>query len=231
MRSIALGALVIFAIMVIRGGGDDFTPAWVAHAVGDEVPIYPQPDAAEPHMRLGHPRDNGMPLLFLVDEHAKVDVEKDKWLPVLLPVRPNGSRGWVRAEDVRLERNDYRVQVDIADRTLRVLHRGEVDVETDIGVGTQATPTPGGIYFLNELLEPPDPDGLYGAFAFGMSGYSDAEGARDFNGGDGALGIHGTNNSASIGQEVSHGCIRVPNDVITHMAAVVPMGTPVEIAH
>jgi lipoprotein-anchoring transpeptidase ErfK/SrfK len=28
---------------------------------------------------------------------------------------------------------------------------------------------------------------------------------------------------------VSHGCIRVPNDVITRMAGILPLGTPVDI--
>jgi lipoprotein-anchoring transpeptidase ErfK/SrfK len=90
-------------------------------------------------------------------------------------------------------------------------------------------PTPGGVYYVKELLEPPEADDLYGPFAYGLSGFSDRPGAVDFKGGDGALGIHGTNDPSSIGQDVSHGCIRVPNDVIRRMAATLPMGTPVDI--
>ena len=52
---------------------------------------------------------------------------------------------------------------------------------------------------------------------------------EEFNGGDGVIGIHGTNDPSSIGQDVSHGCIRVTNDVITQMAGYLPLGTPVEI--
>jgi lipoprotein-anchoring transpeptidase ErfK/SrfK len=231
MRGVAVAVVLVAFVVATRGSDDDFQPNWVATADSGDVPVYPLPDTAEPSLRLGNPRDNGEPLMFLVDDVATdVDVESDKWLPVLLPIRPNGSRGWIRAKDVRLARNDYRITVDIEDKTLTLHHRDEVELRTDIGVGTDNTPTPGGTYFVNELIEPPDPDGLYGAYAFGMSGYSDAPGARDFNGGNGALGIHGTNNPASIGEEVSHGCIRVPNDVITHMATVVPMGTPVEIS-
>lgn len=44
------------------------------------------------------------------------------------------------------------------------------------------------------------------------------------------VGIHGTNDPASIGKDVSHGCIRVPNDVVVRMATLLPLGTPVEIA-
>jgi lipoprotein-anchoring transpeptidase ErfK/SrfK len=51
----------------------------------------------------------------------------------------------------------------------------------------------------------------------------------EFAGGDGQIGIHGTNVPASIGEAVSHGCVRVPNDVITTLATTVPVGTPVTI--
>lgn len=46
--------------------------------------------------------------------------------------------------------------------------------------------------------------------------------------GDG-YGIHGTNNPASIGQSVSHGCIRVRNEDIQTLYEMVPLGTPVFI--
>ena len=48
-------------------------------------------------------------------------------------------------------------------------------------------------------------------------------------GGDGRLGIHGTNNPSGIGRRISHGCIRVRNPVIRRMARVLPLGTPVHI--
>ena len=38
----------------------------------------------------------------------------------------------------------------------------------------------------------------------------------------------GTNDPGSIGTPVSHGCVRVNNDVITKLAAL-PLGTPVVI--
>jgi lipoprotein-anchoring transpeptidase ErfK/SrfK len=72
-------------------------------------------------------------------------------------------------------------------------------------------------------------DALYGPFALGLSGFSDAPGARDFKGGEGVLAIHGTDDESSIGRRVSHGCIRVANDVITYLASTIPMGTPVDI--
>jgi lipoprotein-anchoring transpeptidase ErfK/SrfK len=51
----------------------------------------------------------------------------------------------------------------------------------------------------------------------------------EFGGGDGQVGIHGTNDPSSIGRPVSHGCVRVANDVITRLATTIPIGTQVTI--
>jgi hypothetical protein len=41
--------------------------------------------------------------------------------------------------------------------------------------------------------------------------------------------IHGTNVPSSIGQSVSHGCVRLLNEDIAHLYQIVPVGTPVYI--
>ena len=46
--------------------------------------------------------------------------------------------------------------------------------------------------------------------------------------GDG-YALHGTNNPASIGQAVSHGCVRLRNEDIETLYRIVPVGTPVYI--
>lgn len=46
--------------------------------------------------------------------------------------------------------------------------------------------------------------------------------------GDG-YALHGTNQPSSIGQAVSHGCIRLLNKDIEHLYEIVPLGTPVYI--
>ena len=72
-----------------------------------------------------------------------------------------------------------------------------------------------------------DDGGAYGPFAIGLSAHSDT--LTEFAGGDGAIGIHGTNDPASIGNPVSHGCVRVPNDVAVQLAQMLAPGTPVTI--
>jgi lipoprotein-anchoring transpeptidase ErfK/SrfK len=77
------------------------------------------------------------------------------------------------------------------------------------------------------LLRPPDPRGFYGPYAFGLSAYSPVY--TSFAGGDGQVGIHGTDNPGAIGRDVSHRCIRVANAVVARLARRLPLGTPVAI--
>ena len=58
---------------------------------------------------------------------------------------------------------------------------------------------------------------MYGAWALGLSGYSDV--LDHFGTGDGQIALHGTANPDNLGTAVSHGCVRVDNAVITRLAA------------
>ncbi|HEY8543671.1 MAG TPA: L,D-transpeptidase [Acidimicrobiales bacterium] len=230
LRFLLVLPVVIGAAAAVEAARDEPEPrpwvgTWTATAQVAEVAVYPDPGAAEPTARLQNPTKTGAALVFLVDG---TDV-RGEWLPVHLPLRPNGSTGWVRAADVRLTRNDHRLRVDLRARQLVFEERGEVRWRTPIGVGAEAMPTPPGRYYVKELVLPPRGEELYGPFALGLSGFTEAPKATDFAGGEGVLAIHGTDDPDSIGRRVSHGCIRVPNDVITYLAAHVPMGTPVDV--
>lgn len=153
----------------------------------------------------------------------------DAWLRVQLPVRPNGSTGWIRVQDVRTSRHRYAIDISLGDYEL-VLTQGVREVmRTPIGVGRADRPTPGGDYYIKELLAPPDPDGIYGPYAYGLSGFSNV--LSEFAGGEGVIGIHGTNEPDLIGTDASSGCIRLPNDVVTRLVEEIglPLGTPVSI--
>ena len=197
------------------------TGAQVAQATGPQVQVYASASEDEPTTVLDNPNENGAPLVFLVEQ------TQGAWLNVLLPIRPNGSTGWIRAADVTVAANPYSIDIALAEHRL-VVHDGDVVVvDTEIGVGTASTPTPGGKYYIKELLQPSDPGGAYGPYAYGLSGFSNV--LEEFNGGDGVIGIHGTDEPEAIGTDVSHGCIRVDNDTITQMAGMLPLGTPVHI--
>ncbi len=150
------------------------------------------------------------------------------WVRVQLPVRPNGSSGWVPEGAVELVAGDHRVTVDLAARTLTVFEGFRVVLQTSVAVGAPDAPTPTGTFALIDRLQSPDPASPYGPFALGLSAHSDT--FSEFAGGDGQIGIHGTDDPTSIGQAVSHGCVRVPNEIVTRLAELLPLGTPVTIA-
>ena len=193
----------------------------VAQAEVSSVPVFDEPGAPVPRLQLSHPNEEGAPRVFLVK------AEEPEWLQVLLPVRPNGSTGWIRRSDVSLARNTYRIRVELGAHRITVWNGDEVVHEEAVGVGRAQAPTPGGQYYITELLQPPSPDGPYGPYAFGLSGFSEVY--TSFAGGNGVLGIHGTNDPSGLGKDVSAGCIRLSNQGITKLAKVLPLGTPVEI--
>ncbi len=170
---------------------------------------------------LANPTENGAPLVFQVVR------EQDGWLEVLLPVRPNGTTGWISAELVDLSVNPYRIEIDVSAHRLTLWEAGRLQLDAPVAIGTGATPTPIGSFYLTELLRPPDPSGPYGTHAYGLSGYSET--LRHFNGGDGVIGLHGTDDPSSLGRNVSHGCVRLANETIDDLAAILPLGTPVVI--
>ena len=149
------------------------------------------------------------------------------WVRVQLPVRPNGSAGWVPEGAVELVAGDHRVTVDLAARRLTVFEGGAVVLATAVAVGAPDAPTPTGTFAVIDRLQSPDAASPYGPFALGLSAHSDT--FSEFAGGDGQIGIHGTDDPTSIGQAVSHGCVRVPNDIVARLADLLPLGTPVTI--
>jgi lipoprotein-anchoring transpeptidase ErfK/SrfK len=216
--------------------------SWVLHARGnlDEVPVYANEGDAEPSQTIPTPNAHGVTITFLVDSsQGEVDPNADEFIPVWLPVAPNQSKGWVRSEDVIASTTEYSIQIEVGARHLTVLKAGEPVMDTPAGVGRAGRETPEGTYFIRELLQPPNPDGDYGPYAYGISGFSDDPAIIAEFGADSSVGIHGTNDPTSVGQEVSSGCIRIPNDFITDLATdetatdpediVLPLGTPIEI--
>ena len=193
----------------------------VAQAIVETVVVFARPGVGRRRITLGNPQPSGAPLVFIVRDIAR------GWLRVLLPVRPNGSSGWIRRADVRLSQHDYRIVVEMGAHRITVFRGSNIVDREPVGVGKAQTPTPGGVYYTKELIRPLDPAGIYGPFAYQLSGFSDV--LTRFNGGTGVIGIHGTNEPWLIGKDVSHGCIRMSNAGITRLAHLLPLGVPVDI--
>lgn len=107
----------------------------------------------------------------------------------------------------------YRIIVDLSARRLYLLDGDTVVREYPVGIGTMLTQTPIGEYTI--INKAPNPGGPFGAFWMGLSKPH--------------YGIHGTDDPASIGHQVSHGCIRMYNEDVLQLAALVPIHTRVTI--
>jgi lipoprotein-anchoring transpeptidase ErfK/SrfK len=205
-------------------GGSSNGPSFrsvVARVRGSSVKVYSSKGASTASETLGNPNSLGAPRVFLTRKIAK------GWAQVMLPTRPNGSEGWIRLRQVKLTGHSFRVRINLDAHRLAAWNGKKRIVNTEIGVGRAVTPTPVGLYYITELLKQPDPTGIYGPYAFGISAHSNV--LNEFAGGDGQIGLHGTNYPQGIGTDVSHGCIRMSNSVITKLAHTLPVGTPVTI--
>lgn len=200
--------------------------SFVARARDDRavVSVWAAVGDAEPSWTFANPIESGGNLVFLVDDVDGLDHYR-----VLLPTRPNGSLGWVHSDDVDVVRHNHAIRVDLANFRLTVFDHEQEVLDVEIGVARDNAPTPLGRYYTTEVIRPTVPDSVYGAFAYGLSGFSDT--FVTFNGGPGQLGIHGTNDPSTIGTEVSSGCVRMHNDDITRMVddLEVRSGVPVEV--
>lgn len=190
--------------------------------LGEEIPVYAAPGDAEPKLVMP-----ATTILGTTTVLTTTGPPRDGWVEVMLPIRPNGTTGWVVTEDIAMYVVDGRIEVDLSDRELVYIVDDEVLLRTTVAVGTPRNPTPTGTYFVTDNVRIKAGTGPWGPAAIGLSARSDT--ITEFNGGDGIVGIHGTNRPSSIGQAASLGCVRLPNDVILQLHELVPLGTPVEI--
>jgi lipoprotein-anchoring transpeptidase ErfK/SrfK len=200
------------------------TPLRSATTKGGDVPVYAAPDAnSAPAATLSAQTEYTLPRSFLAFDQYQ------DWLHVYLPTRPNSSTGWIKESDVTVSQPlEYQIKVSLADHKVTLLHNGVVELEAPAAIGTAEDPTPTGTFYYTDPLDLENQPGTgYGVFAIGLSGHSNT--LSEFNGGDGQIAIHGTDDEGTIGQDVSHGCVRVSNDVILKLAKL-PLGTPVVIS-
>jgi lipoprotein-anchoring transpeptidase ErfK/SrfK len=194
----------------------------VAAALTRFVNVYDSPTAKKPSVKMDNRKNFSGRHVFLV-----VGKGDPGWLKVLVAARPNGRTGWVKTSEVGVFEHEWAIVVSKSTFTLTVYKAGVIVQTEKIAVGQNKWPTPTGMFFIRELARPANPKGSYGAYAFGLSAYSNV--LTQFGRGDGQIGIHGTNAPAALGTQASHGCIRVSNDGITKMAKTLPQGVPVDI--
>ncbi len=105
------------------------------------------------------------------------------WVKMLLPKRPNGSVGWVPADQLVLHRTAWRVEISTAKRQGLVFHHGHVVKRFPVIVGASSTPTPRGLTAIQDRRKQADPNGFYGAWILALDARSSAY--QEFLGGPG----------------------------------------------
>jgi hypothetical protein len=111
-------------------------PSWIARKVA----------------RLGLRTQDGTDELVLVLART-VDADGREWLRVRLPVRPNGTTGWVPASTLgALRRLRTWLVVDRARLRLRLIRDGRVIFRAPVGVGERRWPTPAGEFYVRNRL-------------------------------------------------------------------------------
>ena len=145
------------------------------------------------------------------------------WFRVSLPMRPNGTMGWIPAASVALQTMQMRIVVHRGLRRIEVLRGTRRVLSAKVAVGAQGRETPLGEFYVTARFHPDDP--FLGVFALETSAYSRL---TEWPGG-GVVGIHGTSKPWLLGQAVSHGCVRVSNATALALKRLAPLGTPISI--
>lgn len=153
--------------------------------------------------------------------------ENDRvWLKVRLPIRPNGTTGWV-PEDALSELQPVDTWLKISTKTFKatVIRNGKRVFSAPIGVGQAQWATPKGEFYIRAKLTGYK-DKFYGPLAFVTSATSDT--LTDWPGG-GIVGVHGTSLPGLIPGRISHGCVRMKNADILKLDKLVGVGTPITV--
>jgi lipoprotein-anchoring transpeptidase ErfK/SrfK len=180
----------------------------------------------QPFASFGRMNVNGVPTVLGVTGKVVDGRCRARWYHVQLPIRPNGVTGFVRAQDVELAAVRTRIQIDLSARRVTLFRDGKEVLHSVAAIGSPATPTPTGRFYVNQRLIPADGSGPFGPGAVGISAFSDV--LTGWTQG-GPIALHGTNRPDLIGRAVSNGCIRLENPVIRRIFAAALAGTPVII--
>lgn len=145
------------------------------------------------------------------------------WFKLSLPMRPNGTVGWIPSWTATLTPTTSRIVVHRGLRRIEVFRGTQRLLSAKVAVGAPGRETPLGDFYVTARFVPDDP--FLGVFALETSAYSKL---TEWPGG-GIVGIHGTSKPWLLGQAVSHGCIRVSNQTALALKRLAPVGTPISV--
>lgn len=180
-----------------------------------ELPVYDRPGGT-PFARLPASQLRAPTWVPVVDQRGD-------WVRVLLPSRPNGSAGWIRANDpaaVGKAQTPYRVDVDVNARRMVIRENGREIGSWTVGVGGSETPTPRGRTFIMASIE--ETVTHFSPIILPLGAHSET--LNSYGGGPGTVALHGWPDPSVFGTASSDGCVRVPEDALQLLRSL-PLGT------
>ncbi|MGA2009259.1 MAG: L,D-transpeptidase [Solirubrobacteraceae bacterium] len=156
-----------------------------------------------------------------------VDVSRS-WAGVVSPIAGNNKVGWIPTRELALNRINWQLDVSLSARRLTVLHGGHAIRRFTVAIGRPGAPTPTGRFAVTDRILTGDPGGPYGCCILALS----AEAPHAIQGWDGGnrIAIHSTPETSSIGEAVSHGCMRLTLAEGRWLLHHIPLGTPTLIS-
>jgi lipoprotein-anchoring transpeptidase ErfK/SrfK len=182
------------------------------------VQVYGAPDPGRPSMSLPGRNNIDQPAAFLVLD------QQPGWFHVLLPVKPNGSTGWLKESDVQVTSTNHYLRVTVSQFRVDHYVNGAWQGGSRVAVGKPATPTPTGLFYI--LASQKVDSAPYTPGIFALSGFA----PQPIPGFLGAtLGLHGWTDPSVIGTRASNGCVRLATRDMDPLLHGLILGTPVDI--
>jgi lipoprotein-anchoring transpeptidase ErfK/SrfK len=184
---------------------------------------HPAPNASKIKVMRYFRPDNRVQEILAVGSRTGADGQP--WYHISVPMRPNGTLGWIPATAVALTPTVSQIVVNVGRRTIDVYRHRRHALHGIVAVGAPGMETPLGHYYVAATFVP-HKDPFFGVWAIETSAYSPK--LTEWPGG-GVVGIHGTDEPWLLGKAVSHGCVRVSNKTASRLRRLAPIGTPILI--
>ena len=146
------------------------------------------------------------------------------WLQVQLPVRPNGTTGWVPADQVATSTVGDYLLATLSTYRLDHYRDGKLVDSFPIGIGVPATPTPTGTFYIWAIQDAPGPP--YDPVILALSAFSPTLSNWPYGG---IVGVHGWQDPSVEGKQISNGCLRMHPGDVSKLEKDLPLGTPIQI--
>ena len=206
-------------ILIFEGAADEIVPVYDAPE-GERLTF---PDDGQPSVAWhSHP----LPLVVRVVQGS----EGDEWVEVELPVRPNGSRGWIRTAGFGWTTVDHHIFVDLSERRLAFFDGDELITHTGVIIGRPTLPTPALSGFIVGKL--PNHEQQFASVVLGdwillLSFFSEV--LNSFGGDLPRVSLHGTHIPERLGEALGNFKVRMPNEIVEIIAREASVGTAVRI--